>query len=294
MGNIMAEETKSRLGRGLSALLGDDGGQPAAETARNAVEVPIESLMPNPYQPRRHFDEDAIAELVESIRSRGVLQPLLVRRSPTHPGRYEIIAGERRWRASQRARLHQVPIVVRDFTDKEALEVAIIENIQRQDLTPIEEARAYQRLVDEFQHTQEALGEVVGKSRSHVANLMRLLQLPPAVQKMLGSGEISMGHARALVTATDPETLAREIVRRNLTVRQAENFAAGAGRRRAAAAKSSAARKDADTLALEQDLSEALGLAVALDHKGEEGGAVTIRYKTLDQLDEICRRLCNS
>ena len=292
----MAEDTKSRLGRGLSALLGDEAEDYSSEGGnRPALEVPIESLSPNPYQPRRHFDEEAIAELVESIKGHGVLQPLLVRRKPGTSDRYEIIAGERRWRAAQKARLHDVPVVVRDFTDRDALEVAIIENIQRQDLTPIEEARGYKRLMDEFNHTQEELGEAVGKSRSHVANLLRLLQLPATVQTLLNTGKISMGHARALITAEDPETLARDIVNRNLTVRQAEAFAAGHGRTTRTAAKVSkpTTEKDADTLALERDLTETLGMAVSVNHGGGEGGELKIRYKTLEQLDEICQRLCN-
>ena len=290
---MMAEESKSRLGRGLSALLGDDAEAfTGPEAARSAIEVPIENLSTNPYQPRRHFDEEAIADLVDSIKSKGVLQPLLVRRSSGRPDHYEIIAGERRWRAAQKARLHQVPVVIRDFTDREALEVAIIENIQRQDLTAIEEARGYKRLMEEFNHTQEEVGEAVGKSRSHVANLLRLLQLPSSVQTLLNTGKISMGHARALITAADPEALAREIVRNNLTVREAEAFAAGAGKTKRTAKKSVPAAKDADTLALERDLTEALGMTVAISHHGEAGGEVKIRYRTLDQLDEICQRLC--
>jgi len=293
---MMADDTKSRLGRGLSALLGDDAEEfGGGDAARPALEVPIESLTPNPYQPRRHFDEEALADLVDSMKAHGVLQPLLVRRKPGAPERYEIIAGERRWRAAQKARLHNVPVVVRDFTDRDALEVAIIENIQRQDLTPIEEARGYKRLMDEFNHTQEELGEAVGKSRSHVANLLRLLQLPNSVQLLLNTGKISMGHARALITAEDPEALAREIVNRNLTVRQAEAFAAGHGRTARGTAKPSrpATEKDADTLALERDMTEQLGMAVTVNHGGGEGGEFRIRYKTLEQLDEICQRLCN-
>jgi len=293
---MMADDTKSRLGRGLSALLGDDAEEfGGGDAARPALEVPIENLTPNPYQPRRHFDEEALADLVDSMKAHGVLQPLLVRRKPGAPERYEIIAGERRWRAAQKARLHNVPVVVRDFTDRDALEVAIIENIQRQDLTPIEEARGYKRLMDEFSHTQEELGEAVGKSRSHVANLLRLLQLPNSVQLLLNTGKISMGHARALITAEDPEALAREIVNRNLTVRQAEAFAAGHGRTARGTAKPSrpATEKDADTLALERDMTEQLGMAVTVNHGGGEGGEFRIRYKTLEQLDEICQRLCN-
>lgn len=282
------------LGRGLSALLGSDAVElTAAEKTRAPREVPIELLRPNRYQPRRHFEPEALDELVESIREKGILQPILVRRAGEGPDQYEIIAGERRWRAAQKAKLHKVPVVIKDMTDSEALEVAIIENIQRADLTPLEEARGYDQLMQEFGHTQEQLSQIVGKSRSHVANMLRLLTLPKDVQDMLGDGRLSMGHARALITAENPSALAAKIVQDNLSVRATETLARqvkpksarkGGGR--------PAVRKDADTLALEEDLSASLGLKVEVNDRGDGSGEVRILYSTLEQLDEICRRLC--
>lgn len=296
----MSEDNKRKnigLGRGLSALLGEDNKDYAAlDKLRTTKEVPIDCLRPNRYQPRQHFDEEKLDELTASIRELGILQPLVVRRLPDEPNHYEIIAGERRWRAAQRARAHDVPVVIKDFTEAQALEAALIENIQRHNLSPIEEARGFVRLIEEFKHTQDALGKVVGKSRSHVANLLRLLKLPEPVQLMVDDGRLTMGHARALVSAPDPEALAHRIVERGLTVRQAEALAGreaddGTGRK---SSSSSRARKDADTLALEQDLSAALGLAVSVAHKGEAGGVVKIKYRTLEQLDDICQCLCQT
>ncbi|MFQ5535221.1 MAG: ParB/RepB/Spo0J family partition protein [Sphingomonadales bacterium] len=287
-----AKSTQRGLGRGLSALLGDDlpvGASPDTG-GRLAKQVPVEALRPNQFQPRHYFDDTRITELVESVAEHGVLQPLIVRQRGDNPGDFEIIAGERRWRAAQRAGLHQVPVVVKEFTDAEALEVALIENIQRQDLTPIEEAAGYRQLMDEFGHNQERLGEVVGKSRSHVANMLRLLSLPEKIQDMVNAGTLSMGHARALIKAADPVGLARQIVEHGLNVRQAEKLAQSTK----AGAKSRPRRaepKDADTLALEQNLSNSLGLKVMIADKPEKGGKVTISYRTLEQLDEVCRRL---
>lgn len=282
------------LGRGLSALMGSDVGDYAAtDKARTPRELPIELLRPNRYQPRHHFGAEALDELVDSIREKGILQPILVRRAGDGPDQYEIIAGERRWRAAQKAKLHKVPVVIKDMTDGEALEVAIIENIQRADLTPAEEARGYDQLMQEFGHTQEQLSQIVGKSRSHVTNMLRLLTLPKDVQEMLSDGRLSMGHARALVTAEDPSALAAKIVQDNLSVRSTETLARqvkpktarkGGGR--------PAARKDADTLALEEDLSGSIGLRVQVNDRGDGSGEVKIVYSTLEQLDEICRRLC--
>lgn len=280
------------LGRGLSSLLGEDAGRDQASArARLARDLPIEVLRPNRNQPRHKFDDQKIAELVTSVRDRGVLQPLIVRPIEDEPGEYEIIAGERRWRAAQRAGLHEVPVIIKQFNDTEALEVALVENIQRQDLTPIEEANGYRSLIDKFGHNQERLAAIVGKSRGHVANMLRLLTLPERVQDMLNYGMLSMGHARALITADDPLVLARAIVEGGLNVRQTEEMArrsrAGAGK----PAPRPRREKSPDTLALEKNLSASLGLQVVVEDKRDKGGRVRITYRTLEQLDEICRRL---
>lgn len=280
---------RSNLGRGLSALFGEAAAEgDASVPGRNPRTLPIELLRPGQYQPRRHFDEDAIRNLVESIRERGVLQPLLVRpleQTANGVQTYEIIAGERRWRAAQLAGLHDVPVVLRPLSDREALEVALIENIQRQDLTPLEEAEGYQRLMGEFAHTQEDLARAVGKSRSHVANMLRLLGLPDAVKAMVQDGSLSMGHARALLTAANPLELAKEVVRRGLSVRQTEQLAkAGPLPARTPAAKAP------DTIALEQELGASLGLKVKLATKGQ-AGTLSIHYSSLDQLDGVLARL---
>ncbi|MFC7048038.1 ParB/RepB/Spo0J family partition protein [Emcibacter nanhaiensis] len=291
-------KSQKGLGKGLSALLGSTDREYAAvekgesAPARPDRELPIEFLKANAYQPRKYFDEEKARDLVESIREKGILQPILVR--PKGAEAYEIIAGERRWRAAQAAGLHKVPVIVRELTDGEALEIAIIENVQRHDLTPIEEALGYQRLIDEFGHTQEKLGKIVGKSRSHIANILRLLALPKKVQDMLMDGLLSMGHARALITAENPEKLAARIIEEGLSVRQAEKIAKEAkGPKQPLETKSavSPGAKDADTLALENDLSESLGLRVQIDFQDNKGGEVRIRYKTLEQLDDICQRL---
>lgn len=290
----------SGLGRGLSSLLGDlaaSAPAPAANTAdanTGPLRVAIAQVIPNPRQPRRHFAETALAELADSIREKGILQPILVRPSPDQPGSYEIVAGERRWRAAQRVPLHEVPVVVRTLDDGEVLELALIENIQRQDLTPIEEAEGYRRLITDFQYTQEKLSAMVGKSRSHVANMMRLLDLPTAVQSMVTVGALSMGHARALISTSDPERVAEEIVRNGLSVRQVEQLVKSVGRKpgaRPVRAKNSASAKDADTLALERDISATLGMPVSI-HYTPTKGTVTITYVGLDQLDALCQRLC--
>lgn len=280
---------RSNLGRGLSALFGEAAEEGEATVpGRNPRSLPIELLRPGQYQPRRHFDEEAIRNLVESVRERGVLQPLLVRPLPgTDAGAqtYEIIAGERRWRAAQLAGLHEVPVVVRSLTDREALEVALIENIQRQDLTPLEEAEGYQRLMGEFAHTQEDLARAVGKSRSHVANMLRLLGLPDAVKALVQDGSLSMGHARALLTAANPLELAKEVIRRGLSVRQTEQLAkAGPLPARTPVPKAP------DTIALEQQLAADLGLKVKLATKGQ-AGTISIHYTSLDQLDGVLARL---
>jgi ParB family chromosome partitioning protein len=280
------------LGRGLSALLGEAAAQSEAGEGRPASEVreaPIELLRRNPQQPRRIFSEAEIDELALSIREKGVLQPLLVRPAPDAPGEYQIVAGERRWRASQRAGLRVLPVVVRtDLTDLDVLEIGVIENVQRQDLKPLEEAAAYKTLIERFGRTQEDVAKTVSKSRSHVANVLRLLALPGAVQSALNEGRLTAGHARAIAGAPDPERLARIIVERDLSVRAAEALAR-TSQGRAPQVKSAPAL-DADTQALEQDLSEGLGLTVQiLDRNGQ--GEVRIVYRSLEQLDTLCRRL---
>jgi ParB family chromosome partitioning protein len=275
--------------------MGDVGAETkSAEQGRNHRRVPIEFLRPNPRNPRRNFPETELDELAASMRERGIIQPIVVRPVRGASDSFEIIAGERRWRAAQRAGLHVVPIVPLDVNDDEALQLAIIENVQRADLNPLEEAAGYQALIGEFQHNQDAIAKMVGKSRSHVANTLRLLKLPPSVQAYIGEGKISAGHARMLVGQPDPERLAREIVERGLNVRQVE---AMAQERAHASGKSVKARqratKDADTAALEKRLSDALGLTVTIDHRGQ-GGVLTIRYRGVEQLDEVIRRLESS
>ena len=283
----MVEKRRS-LGRGLSALLGED---PAPQGGQGTRQVSVAKLHPGKYQPRRTLAEEDLKELAQSIRELGVLQPILVRDHPDRPGDFEIIAGERRWRAAQLAQLHDVPVLVKVLSNKETLEVALVENLQREDLSPLEEAVGLQRLMDEFGHTQEALARAVGKSRPHVANMLRLLSLPEAVKALLDSGELTAGHGRALLAAADPETFAREVVAKGLSVRETERLAnqaaAARGKGGPPAAKPA---KDADTRALETDLSNLLGLKVEIKGKGGVG-ALTVHYKTLDQLDGLLARL---
>jgi ParB family chromosome partitioning protein len=283
----------SGLGRGLSSLLGEVAQEApvdaaAAASARGGIQmIAVASIEPHPGQPRRVFKEEALAELAESIRMRGVIQPIVVR---PHNDRYQIVAGERRWRAAQKARLHEVPAIVRDFNDTETLEVALIENIQRQDLNAIEEARGYKRLVEEYGHTQEELGRLVHKSRSHVANLLRLLDLPSSVQELVGDGRLSMGHARALIPAEDPESLADEVVKRGLSVRETEKLVRGGRPRQLKLGPIEYKGGNADVAALERQLGDMLGLNVSIKHT-PKGGTVGLAYTTLDQLDMICQRL---
>lgn len=297
---MASSKTKNRgLGRGLSALMADVTQENAEDTTAAPVRkadmmVPIEKIAPNPDQPRRTFDQDALTELSESIREKGVIQPLIVRESPLKPGQYEIVAGERRWRASQMAKLHELPVLVRDYTDTEVLEIAIIENIQRADLNAIEEAAGYKQLMERFGHTQEKLSEALGKSRSHIANLMRLLQLPDDVQKYVVNGDLTAGHARALVTADNSSALAKQIINGKLSVRETEKLVKGdkpsAPRKARSAGRSGT--KDADTRALEGDLSATLKMKVEIDHKdGDESGRISIAYETLDELDSLCQLL---
>jgi ParB family chromosome partitioning protein len=282
---------KAGLGRGLSALL-DDIAAPPSATAPGVVRLPVADITANPSQPRRHFDDDAMAELVSSVRAHGILQPILVR---PFGGRHQIIAGERRWRAAQAAGLHEMPVVVRDLDEREVAEIGLIENVQRADLNAIEEARGYQRLIAEFGHTQAVLADIVGKSRSHLTNLLRLLDLPASVQALVEAGKLSMGHARALVGAPDAEALAERAVAQGLSVRALEQLVAGQrapARSGKSASPSQPAANDANSEALEEQLAEALGMPVALAiAPGASSGSLTIRFADLDQLDLLCARL---
>jgi len=291
----MSEDpSRKRLGRGLAALIGEmDRPVPASEKQPPAAadgKAPIEFVSPNPRNPRRHFAEAELTDLAQSIREHGVVQPVVVRPSPAQAGRYEIIAGERRWRAAQRAGLTEIPVIVREVNDRTALELAIIENVQRADLNPVEEAMGYQQLIDEHDYSQADLGQVIGKSRSHVANTLRLLKLPDVIRDMLVDGQLSAGHARTLVTAADPAGLAKRIVDEGLSVRQAEALAQMPVDDQRTPRKPASSEKDADTLALEKLLTDVTGMKVAISHK-EKGGELRIAYRTLDQLDELCRRL---
>lgn len=304
------EHTKQKrgLGRGLNALFEDEevpfpanplidddimaNANVAGATGTQRRSVGTDQLEPGPFQPRHYFDHAALAELAESIAAHGVLQPILVREKPNAAGRFQIIAGERRWRAAQKAQLHEVPVIVKEFDDETALEIALIENLQREDLDALDEAQGYQRLMDEFGHTQEKLAAALGKSRSHVANMVRLLSLPDKVQIYVRQGKLTAGHARALITAKDPAALAEIVVAQGLNVRQTEKLATEQSDR---PAKSSAARskpqKDIDTLALEQEVSTALGMKVSIDAKTGGVGALKVEFKSLDQLDEVLHRL---
>lgn len=297
---MMAEESPSRLGRGLAALIGDDAafalGDEQAPAPRGVREVPIEFLRANPFQPRHIFREEELADLSNSIREQGILQPIVVRPVKGEADAYEIVAGERRWRAAQKAQLHQVPILVKELTDAQSLEIAIIENVQRADLNAVEEAAGYDRLMQQFDYTQEKVSKLIGKSRSHVANTMRLLTLPASVRNLIEEGQMTAGHARPLIGLENAEKIAREIVAKKLSVREAEALARKAATgssapRKSGGGSSSKGEKDTDTLALERNISEQLGLKVEIDHTGDEGGEVKVTYKSLEQLDEICRRL---
>ena len=296
------KRTKARgLGRGLSALMADVNTAPetTSENQENLrrpdMMVPIEKVHPNPDQPRRTFTPEQLDELSVSIKEKGIIQPLIVRARPEHDGEYEIVAGERRWRAAQMAQLHSIPVLVREFNDTEVLEVAIIENIQRADLNAVEEAAGYRQLMGRFGHTQEKLSEVLGKSRSYIANLVRLLTLPEEVQDYVRDGKLSAGHARALITSDDPSALARKVIQGNLSVRETEKLAKGpkeANQSGSKQAKKPNIEKDADTRALEGDLSANLGMKVQIDHNaGQESGKISIIYNNLEQLDELCRML---
>lgn len=292
----MTEEfPRPRLGRGLAALIGevepDNSGSDRARGSR----VPIEYLRPNPRNPRKHFSEKELAELAASVGQRGIVQPIVVRQLSRSPEAYEIVAGERRWRAAQQAGLHEVPIAIVDVDDRTSLEYAIIENVQRADLNAIEEAGGYARLMNEFNYSQTDLATILGRSRSHVANTLRLLNLPPSIQALVVEGQISAGHARALLAVSDPEAVAQQIVAENLTVRGVEQIASvDAGRVEPRLSRPRrVVEKDPDTRALERALEDVLGLGVVIDHRGQ-GGELRIRYKSLEQLDGLCRGLRSS
>lgn len=294
-------EKNKRLGRGLSALLGEtqeetfessETGTTGGDRPRGVTEIAIDLIQPNPNQPRKTMVEAELAALADSIAEKGVVQPILLR--PIEGGaRYEIVAGERRWRAAQRARLHEIPALVRELTDRETLEIGIVENVQRADLNPIEEAQSYRQLIDRFGHTQEDVAQAVAKSRSHIANMMRLLNLPDSIQKHVAGGRLSAGHARAIATAPNAEGLAEEIIARGLSVREAERLAKGqVAPEKKSKGKTTGSRedKDADTRALEADITSRLGLSVDICH-GAKGGEIRVHYQTLEQLDDVCRRL---
>jgi ParB family chromosome partitioning protein len=289
----MADEARSRLGRGLASLIGDVGGEAAhVERPRAQRKVPIEFLKANPRNPRRSFSDAELGELADSIKQHGVIQPIVVRPLKGVQDRFEIIAGERRWRASQIAGLHEVPIIPVDVSDNVALEIAIIENVQREDLNAMEEAQGYHALANEFKRSQEEIAKIVGKSRSHVANMMRLTKLPDDVQALISSGELSAGHARALINLPDPSAAAKRIVAEGLNVRQTEALAheEGVPERKPQKPRVGKVAKDPDTVALEKRVSDALGLKVSVDHR-DPGGVVQIKYRDLDQLDEIIKKL---
>jgi ParB family chromosome partitioning protein len=311
MMDMLKKDGKKRgLGRGLGALFEDEEGtypqvDPEGQTPGAVRRMAgIDQLEPGPWQPRKIMDPDALKELADSIAVHGVLQPLLVRAKPGHEGKFQIIAGERRWRASQKAQLHEVPVVVKELEDEAAMEIALIENLQRADLNPMEEAQGYQRLMEEFGHTQEKLAKSLGKSRSHVANMVRLLALPASVQELVSTGLISAGHARALVTADDPEAMAKIVIAESLSVRETEKLVGGGRAAKEGAGKSAPAGgkqpqgKDVDTVALEKEMTDLLGLKVVIDvksdGKGGRWGAIKVEFKNLDQLDDVLRRLSHN
>ena len=297
---MVERKGKSRgLGRGLSSLMGDINNDPISSSVNSENQtleklVPVEKIYPNPNQPRKTFQEEKLIELANSIKTKGVVQPLIVRKKQGTKESFEIVAGERRWRAAQRAQVHELPVIVREFTDTEVLEIAIIENVQRADLNPVEEALGYKNLMDNFNHTQEDLSKEIGKSRSHIANLLRLLNLPAEVQDFLISGKLTAGHARALVTCDNPLALAKQIISQGLSVRDAELLAKKASLKEAKT-KNKTNEKPADTIILESDLSAALKMKVSINHEeGKEKGLLSITYKTLDELDRICEKLLKS
>jgi ParB family transcriptional regulator, chromosome partitioning protein len=306
---MTSAEKRNPLGRGLNALFGEDDAAPYATAkptspgeyatipvSRGITKVPLSVLSPGPFQPRKVFSEDAINELAASLKQHGMVQPIVVRPNPEAAGQYEIIAGERRWRAAQRVPMHEVPVVIQDIDNKTALEIALIENLQRADLNPLEEAQAYQRLIDEYSYKHEQLATVLGKSRSHISNMLRLLQLPQAVQDKMLDGSLSMGHARALITAENPTEILEQVLKNNLSVRDTEKLTAkrnnhGTPQKIATAVSKAPVQKDADIRALETNLSSLLGLTVTIDVTTNTKGTLKIDYQNLDQLDDVLRRL---
>lgn len=292
MSSVSDESGRRRLGRGLAALIGDASSEfEVVERVRGIRKVAIDLIKANPKNPRRLFKEEDLEELAGSIRQHGMIQPVVVRPAPSGGNGYELIAGERRWRAAQKAGQHEIPVIIQDVTDREAMEIAIIENVQRQDLNPLEEAMGYDQLIQEFEYTQNDLAAVIGKSRSHVANTLRLLKLPEPVKQYLNDGALTAGHARALIAAPDPAALAKRIVEEGLTVRSAETLAQATISEPHGRAKAAKPDKDADTRALEKRLSDALGLSVEIRHKPNGSGEIRLGYANLEQLDDIIRRL---
>ena len=296
---MVERKSKSRgLGRGLSSLMGDLNNEPLTSNENSESQtieklVPVEKIYPNPNQPRKSFQEEKLIELANSIKTKGIVQPLIVRKKKGTKESFEIVAGERRWRAAQRAQIHELPVIIKEFTDIEVLEIAIIENVQRADLNPIEEALGYKNLMENFDHTQEGLSKEIGKSRSHIANLLRLLNLPLAVQELLISGQLTAGHARALVTCDNPLAIAKQIISLGLSVRDAERLAKNVGEKKVSN-KAKTKEKPADTVLLEADLSAALKMKVSINHEeGKEKGLISITYKSLDELDRISEVILN-
>ena len=297
---MVERKSKSRgLGRGLSSLMGDLNNEPLTSNENSESQtieklVPVEKIYPNPNQPRKSFQEEKLIELANSIKTKGIVQPLIVRKKKGTKESFEIVAGERRWRAAQRAQVHELPVIIKEFTDIEVLEIAIIENVQRADLNPIEEALGYKNLMENFDHTQDGLSKEIGKSRSHIANLLRLLNLPSAVQELLISGQLTAGHARALVTCDNPLAIAKQIISLGLSVRDAERLAKNVSEKKVSN-KTKTKEKPADTVLLEADLSAALKMKVSINHEeGKEKGLISISYKSLEELDRISEVLLNS
>jgi len=296
---MVERKSKSRgLGRGLSSLMGDLNNEPLTSNENSESQtieklVPVEKIYPNPNQPRKSFQEEKLIELANSIKTKGIVQPLIVRKKKGTKESFEIVAGERRWRAAQRAQIHELPVIIKEFTDIEVLEIAIIENVQRADLNPIEEALGYKNLMENFDHTQDGLSKEIGKSRSHIANLLRLLNLPSSVQELLISGQLTAGHARALVTCDNPLAIAKQIISLGLSVRDAERLAKNVSEKKVSN-KAKTKEKPADTVLLEADLSAALKMKVSINHEeGKEKGLISITYKSLDELDRISEVILN-
>ena len=296
---MVERKSKSRgLGRGLSSLMGDLNNESLTSNKNSESQtieklVPVEKIYPNPNQPRKSFQEEKLIELANSIKTKGIVQPLIVRKKKGTKESFEIVAGERRWRAAQRAQIHELPVIIKEFTDIEVLEIAIIENVQRADLNPIEEALGYKNLMENFDHTQDGLSKEIGKSRSHIANLLRLLNLPSSVQGLLISGQLTAGHARALVTCDNPLAIAKQIISLGLSVRDAERLAKNVGEKKVSN-KAKTKEKPADTVLLEADLSAALKMKVSINHEeGKEKGLISITYKSLDELDRISEVILN-